>query len=140
MARMIFVNLPVGDVARATAFYESIGFVRDARFSSEDTASMQWSEHIVVMLLHRDRFAGFAPLPVADATTQTAHLIAPSLDDRAGVDAFVEAGAAAGGTADVRAPQDHGFMYGRSIADPDGHVLEPMWMDVAAFEAMQAGA
>ncbi|KQN07599.1 VOC family protein [Sphingomonas sp. Leaf25] len=140
MTRMIFVNLPVNDVARATAFYQSVGFVRDPRFSGDDSASMQWSEHIVVMLLHRDRFAGFAPLPVADERTATAHLIALSLDDRAGVDSFVAAGAAAGGTADVRPPQDHGFLYGRTIADPDGHVLEPMWMDLAAFEAMQAAA
>jgi predicted lactoylglutathione lyase len=35
-----------------------------------------------------------------------------------------------------RAAQDHGFMYGRSIEDPDGYVWEIMWMDPAA----QAGA
>jgi uncharacterized protein len=27
-----------------------------------------------------------------------------------------------------------GFLYGRSISDPDGNVLEVMWMDVSAFE------
>ena len=36
------------------------------------------------------------------------------------------------GTADVTPPQDHAFMYGRSLADPDGHVWEPFWMDPAA--------
>ena len=29
MPKMIFVNLPVTDVARSTAFYEAIGMTRD---------------------------------------------------------------------------------------------------------------
>ena len=28
---------------------------------------------------------------------------------------------------------DHGFMYNRSLADPDGHIWEAMWMDLAAI-------
>ncbi len=43
-----------------------------------------------------------------------------------------EAGAAAGGTADLNPPHDHGFMYQRTLADPDGHIWEPFWMDPAA--------
>ena len=42
---------------------------------------------------------------------------------------------AAGGKADVREPQDMGFMYGRSFEDPDGHRYEPMFMDMAAAMA-----
>ena len=38
MAKMIFVNLPVANVARATAFYEAIGAVRNPQFC-DDTAS-----------------------------------------------------------------------------------------------------
>jgi hypothetical protein len=26
-------------------------------------------------------------------------------------------------------------MYGRSFEDPDGHIFEPMWMDIDAFMA-----
>ena len=53
------------------------------------------------------------------------------------MDAIVEAARAAGGKADPCPTQDHGFMYGRSFEDLDGHVIEPMWMDVdAALEAM----
>jgi hypothetical protein len=29
-----------------------------------------------------------------------------------------------------------GFMYGRSVSDPDGNVIETMWMDVE--QAMKA--
>ena len=48
---------------------------------------------------------------------------------------MVEAGAANGGTADVNPPEDHGFMYQRTIADPDAHIWEPFWMDAAMAEA-----
>jgi predicted lactoylglutathione lyase len=86
------------------------------------------------MLLDRDKFAGFTPRPVADATTATEVLLCLSLESREAVDAVVAAAASAGGTADPAPVQDHGFMYGRSIADPDGHIWELMWMDVAEFE------
>ena len=33
MPKMIFVNLPVADVEKSAAFYEAIGFTKDARFS-----------------------------------------------------------------------------------------------------------
>lgn len=36
-----------------------------------------------------------------------------------------------GGTADPNHRQDLGFMYGRSYADPDGHIWEVFWMDPA---------
>ena len=54
-----------------------------------------------------------------------------------GVDAIVDKAVAAGGKADPGPKQDHGFMYGRSFEDLDGHVFEPMWMDLeAAMAAM----
>jgi uncharacterized protein len=31
-------------------------------------------------------------------------------------------------------------MYSRSFEDPDGHIWEPMWMDMDAFVAAQAQA
>ena len=38
MAKMIFVNLPVSDLARSTAFYQAIGGEKNPQFS-DDTAS-----------------------------------------------------------------------------------------------------
>ena len=57
--------------------------------------------------------------------------LALTCEDRGEVDRLVEAGAAAGGKADINPPEDHGFMYQRMILDPDGHVWEPFWMDPA---------
>ena len=61
--------------------------------------------------------------------------VALSLDDRESVDAFNAAAAANGGTGDINPVQDLGFMYGRDVADPDGHVWGPFWMDMAAMPA-----
>ena len=45
---------------------------------------------------------------------------------------------AGGGVPDPCPTQDHGFMYGRSFEDPDGHIWEVMWMDAAAAKAAMA--
>jgi predicted lactoylglutathione lyase len=130
--QMIFINLPVADVARATAFYEAIGCVQDPRFSNEVASSMQLSDTIVFMLLSHDFFKTFTPKPIADAHAATEALICISRDSREAVDAIVEKAAAAGGKADVGPKQDMGFMYGRTFEDPDGHIFEPMFMDLEA--------
>lgn len=129
----IFVNLPVADLSRARGFYAALGFSFDERFSDDTAASVVVSENINIMLLTREKFATFTNRPVGDATRDTSVLVCLSRDSRAEVEAFMEAGLKAGGT-DNGKVQDFGFMYGRSISDPDGHVLEPMWMDVTAYE------
>jgi predicted lactoylglutathione lyase len=50
---------------------------------------------------------------------------------------MVEQAIAAGGR-EPRAPQDFGFMYGRSFEDLDGHIWEPMWMDMEAAKTAMA--
>jgi predicted lactoylglutathione lyase len=135
MARMIFVNLPVADVAKSTAFYESIGCVKDPRFSNEVASAMTWSDTISFMILHTSFFSTFTPKQIADAQATTEVLIALSLDSRGEVDAIVEKAGANGGAADVRPVQDMGFMYSRAFADPDGHMFEPLHMDEGAAVA-----
>ncbi|MDF7776786.1 lactoylglutathione lyase [Sphingomonas sp. AOB5] len=138
MTQMIFVNLPVSDVAKSTAFYEAIGCTKDPRFSNEMASSMQLSDTIVFMILSKDFFQTFTPKAIADSSATTEVLICISRDSREAVDAIVEKAAAAGGKADIREKQDMGFMYGRSFEDPDGHIFEPMFMDMEA--AMSAFA
>jgi predicted lactoylglutathione lyase len=135
MSKMIFVNLPVQDLAAATRFYEAIGCEKNERFSGENAVSMVWSDTIAFQLLTHDYFATFASKPIADARATCGMLIALSRESRDEVDAITEAAASAGGRADVREPQDMGFMYVRTFEDPDGHVFEPMWMDAAASAA-----
>jgi len=137
---MIFVNLPVADVAASTDFYRAIGMVKDDRFSNENASAMVWSDTIGFMLLAHDFYATFTPKPIADAHRTSAALIALAFDDRAGVDAITQAAIAAGGR-EAHPPEDLGFMYSRAFEDPDGHGFGPFFMDMdAALAAREAQA
>ena len=131
--KMIFVNLPVKDLAASIRFYEAIGCVKNEQFSNEQSAGMIWSDTITFQLLTHEYFATFTSKQIADAQKTCEVLLALSRDSREDVDAITQAAAANGGKADVRAPQDLGFMYSRAFSDPDGHTFEPAWMDMAAF-------
>ncbi len=138
MAKMIFVNLPVSDLARATAFYQAIGASKNEKFCDETASCMVFSEAIHVMLLTPDKFRQFTPKKIADARTSSEVLICISADSRDAVDDMVGKAQASGGVGDPSPKQDYGFMYGRSFEDPDGHIWEVMWMDVAAASAAQS--
>ncbi len=133
MATKIFVNLPVADLPRSKAFFGALGYGFNPKFTNDAAAGMVIAEDIHAMLLTRDFFRQFTPREIADATKVTEVLTALSADSRAAVDALVDKAVAAGGT-EPRAAQDHGFMYARSFADPDGHIWEIFWMDPKAAE------
>ncbi len=138
MAKMIFVNLPVADLARSTAFYEALGATRNPQFCSDENSCMVISDTIIVMLLNHRRFGDFTAKPIADAHKTTEVLLCLSEDSREAVDARIEAARQAGAKLDPTPPQDFGFMYGRSYEDPDGHIWELNWMDLAAATAAMA--
>jgi len=133
MSRMIFVNLPVKDLAKSMAFYKAIGFTNNPHFTDDTAACMVVQEgSIHVMLLTHPKWAHFTKRPIP-ASGSSEVMLALSCDSRDAVDAMNDAATAHGGTSDINAKQDLGFMYNRSFADPDGHVWEPMWMDPAAI-------
>lgn len=134
--KMLFVNLPVADLARATAFYEAIGFEKNAMFSSEQASSMVWSEAIHVMLLDRAFYSTFTTKPIADSHATSGALFALSFDSRGEVDAITERAIAAGGR-EVHDPEDLSFMYSRAFEDPDGHGWGPFFMNMAAAAQAQ---
>jgi uncharacterized protein len=134
MTKMIFVNLPVADLAKSMAFYTAVGFKNNPAFTDETAACMIWSEAIYVMLLTHGKWKSFTERPICPSTSSEVSL-ALALESREAVDAINEAAAKNGGVADVNPVQDHGFMYGRDFLDPDGHVWGPFWMDPAAIPA-----
>ena len=131
--RMLFVNLPVADVERSSAFFTKLGFSFDSMLTDETAACMLVGEHAYVMLLSREKFAEFAKLPIADPTTHTPALYCFSVSSRDEVDAVSAAALAAGGS-EADDAEDHGFMYSRSFFDLDGHGWQVMWMAPAAAE------
>ena len=134
MSRMIFVNLPVTNLEKSRAFVEALGAVNEPKFTDDTAACMKISDSIFVMLLTHDKFRQFTPRPIADANSGSEVLLCLSSDSRGNVDSTIERAVTAGGTADPSPKQDYGVMYGRSVADPDGHIWEIMWMDPAAAE------
>jgi predicted lactoylglutathione lyase len=135
--RLVFLNLPVQDVAASRAFFGGLGFAFDDRFCDEQTACLKLSDVAHVMLLEHARFADFTAKPLGDPTQSTSALVCVSACDREGVDRLTEAALAAGARP-AKEPMDLGFMYGRSFYDLDGHHWEVMWMSPEAVE--QAGA
>ena len=65
--KMIFVNLPVADLARARTFYEALGFTNNPRFSDATGVAMVWSDAIFVMLLSHAKWQGFTTRPICPA-------------------------------------------------------------------------
>jgi uncharacterized protein len=126
--RKLFVNIPVSDVQRSIDFFETLGFTFNAQFTDATATAMLVGEDAYFMLLNREKFASFSKRPAGDPQKETNALFALGVESREAVDEMVRKAVAAGGSHALD-PQDHGFMYGWSFYDLDGHHWEVFWMD-----------
>ena len=85
------------------------------------------------MLLVEKFFKSFTKKEICDATKDAEVIIALSAESREKVDQMINRVIKAGGR-ESREPQDHGWMYGRSFQDIDGHLWEVIYMDVSALQ------
>lgn len=127
----IFVNIPTSDLPKAKDFYTALGATINPLFTDENAACIVWGENIQMMVLAKEYFATFTPRAVGNPKESVQVLIGISRDSREHVDQTADAALANGGV-EHRDPQDYGFMYGRAVEDPDGTVLEFIWMDPQA--------
>lgn len=132
-ARKLFVNLAVRDLKKSVAFFSALGFEFNPKFTDDKATCMIISEEAFVMLLVEPFIQTFTERALCDTTQATEALLALSCESRAEVDAMVSKAIAAGGKHAMK-PQDHGFMYGWSFYDLDGHHWEVVWMDPAAVQ------
>ena len=139
MRKMIFISLPVTDLQGSIAFYRALGFQQNLQLSDDTAACMVWSEDIQVMLLTHAKWRTFTERPLPPAGS-SGLMLSLSLHNREAVDAMNGAAAAHGGQADVNPVQDLGFMYGRDLADPDGHLWGAFWMEPASQAAADGPA
>jgi predicted lactoylglutathione lyase len=105
MATKIFVNLPVKDLNRSVEFFTNLGFKFNPQFTEKE---------------------------ISDATKRTEVIVALSADSRENVDGMINKVIRAGGIESME-PQDHGWLYGRSFQDIDGHLWEVLYMDSSAL-------
>jgi predicted lactoylglutathione lyase len=134
MSTKIFVNVPVKDLEKSTAFFTAIGFTINPQFSDETAACVVISEDIYAMLLTHEKFKQFTSKEIADATRTSEVLLALSFESRDKVNETADTALKSGGSV-ANPPQDYGFMFTRSISDPDGHIWEFFWMDPANVQA-----
>jgi hypothetical protein len=131
--QMIFVNLAVNDVDASKKFFTELGYTINPQFSTDDCACVVISDTIVAMLLSKQRYADFTKKEIADPARTSEVLLCLSAESREKVDELCDKDLSAGGSG-TREAQDHGYMYGRTFDDPDGHTWEVMWMDPAAVQ------
>ena len=126
----VYINMPVVDLSKATAFYQAIGFIKNDQFSNADASGLAYDDNLHVMLLTHTFTKTFLPAhkTIADSHATCEVLNALQLDSKEDVNTFVQKAVDAGWK--ITLEYDHGFMYGRDFEDLDGHIWEIFWMDV----------
>ena len=132
-SRQLFLNLAVRDLNKSKEFFTKLGFEFNPKFTDDKAACMVLSEQGFVMLLSEPFFKTFTKRELCDTTKHTEGLFALSCSSRAEVDELVKKAIEAGGK-HAMDKQDHGFMYGWSFYDLDGHHWEVLWMDPKAAQ------
>lgn len=128
MVKQIFVNLAVKDLSKTIDFFTKLGFTFNPKFTDKKATCMVIGENIFAMLLVEKFFKTFTKKGLCDAKQSTEVLIALNTESRKAVDNMI-AKAIKNGGKEAREPQDHGWMYGRSFEDMDGHIWEIFYMD-----------
>ncbi len=127
---MTAVNLPVADLKASRKFYETLGFTFNPQFSDDTAACLVVNDTTIAMLLTHEKFKSFSNAPIPDPKKTTGVLVAIALENRGAVDEILKVALASGGT-EPRPANDYGFMYQRTMADPDGNRWEPFFMDMS---------
>ncbi len=129
MPTKIFINLPVKDLKKSIAFFKALGFSFNPTFTDEKAACLIISEGtIYAMLLTEPFFKTFTKKEIADATKTTEVMLAIDAESKEKVNEYIDNAVRAGGSIYME-PQDHGWMYQHSFADPDGHQWEVLYID-----------
>jgi uncharacterized protein len=129
----IFVNLPVKDLNKTIEFFTKLGFKFNPQFTDENATCMIVGEDIFVMLLVEKFFQTFTKKEICDTSKNTEVIVALSVEGREKVDKMINKAIESGGM-ESREPQDHGWMYGRSFEDINGHLWEIIYMDERAIK------
>ncbi|MDX1756135.1 MAG: VOC family protein [Marinobacter sp.] len=129
MPQAIYVNLPVTDLVRSMTFFQALGFSFNPKFTNDQAAGLEIADTIFAMLHTPDSFRRFTHKQIADSRNTTEVLIALQLESKDRVNTLMDQALAAGAR-EYREPEDHGFMFGRTFEDLDGHIWELFWLDI----------
>ena len=133
MAKQLFVNLPVKDLKKTTNFFTALGFSFNKQFTDENATCLIIGENIYAMLLVEKFFKSFIKKEICNTKTHTESILAIAVESKEKVDEIIQKAVKAGAK-EPREAQDHGWMYGRSFEDLDGHLWEVFFMDISQFK------
>lgn len=133
MKTKIFVNIPVKELNKSVDFFTKLGFNFNPQFTDENATCMIVGEDIFVMLLVEKFFKSFTKKEICDTSKSTEAILALSVESREKVDQMIDKAVGAGGS-EPREKQDHGWMYGRSFEDIDGHLWEVFFMEESTMK------
>ncbi|MBX4196649.1 VOC family protein [Candidatus Pacearchaeota archaeon] len=131
--QQIFVNLPVKDLDKSKKFFSHLGFKFNPQFTDENAACVIIGENIFAMLLLEKFFKGFTKKQIIDSSKNIEVITALQVNSKKEVDEMVHKALEAGGKKS-NDPFDHGWMYGWSFQDPDGHMWEVFYGDITKFK------
>lgn len=130
MAKQIFLNLPVKDLNKSIKFFAKLGFKFNPQFTDKNATCMIIGKNIFAMLLVEKFFKSFIKKGISDARKATEAIIGITAESRNEVDSLLKKAMSAGAKR-ANKPYDHGWMYGASFHDLDGHIWEIFFMDEA---------
>jgi predicted lactoylglutathione lyase len=126
--RMLFVNLPVRDVAVSRDFYGALGFSVNEHSSDESTVAVVLDDDLALILRTPDRFADLVAGEVGDPRSGTTVVHSLTVGSREEVDDLVARALASGGGSWLPALADASGYTG-SFTDPDGHAWQLTCME-----------
>ncbi|SFT09373.1 VOC family protein [Paenibacillus sp. BC26] len=126
MSQEIWINLPVKDVERSTAFFNEIGF--NAVNVGNERAHLAIGQ-TTILLFPNEEFEKFTGSKTAETSHSAEVIFSISADSRDEIDAFIQKVEFAGGSIFGKPSDIDGWMYGAGFADPDGHRWNLLYMD-----------
>ncbi|WP_337031278.1 VOC family protein [Paenibacillus illinoisensis] len=126
MSQDIWINLPVKDVEKSTAFFNEIGF--HAVSVGNERAKLTIGQ-TTILLFPDTAFEKFTRSTIADTSHSAEVIFSIGADSREEVDAFIQKVEVAGGSIFGKPAENEGWMYGAGFADLDGHRWNLLYMD-----------
>jgi uncharacterized protein len=129
MAKQMYLNIAVKDLKKTMAFFKTLGFSYNMKFTDKNAACLIISKEINVMLLTEKFFKTFVKKRIINPKKECEAILGLGVSSRKDVDSIYSKAIKAGGKKGNEG-YDHGWMYGKTFEDLDGHIWEAFYMDI----------
>ena len=131
MTKQYWINLPVKDLSKSRAFFETLGFSFHMQHASREQMPLVIGDHNPpIMLFLESTFRNFTAHTIVDTKLATEVLISIDAESKEEVDEMAKKVESAGGTLLSEPAEQQGWMYGCAFADLDGHRWNVLYMDI----------